>query len=155
MNNLCRFDSFASLSGVFLRVGLPGKLLGQRCDLPVVSVTGHAEQYGTESRRHVRSQRGSAGAPPRSSHPHHHPQGKRHLLTKDGLCCRTRSGPDRRILVSESVCVCDGPGCTRTPCCQHPTLDTMGICDGTRTHRACMCRRSKVTVFVRNLCRCA
>lgn len=149
MNDLSCFDPFASLSGVFLRVGLPGKLLGQRRDLPVVSVTGHAEQYGTESRRHVRSQRGSAGGPRRSSHPPTiiHKERDIHWQRMDYAAGHVQ------VQTEGFWCVCtsNSAGCTRTPCCQHLTLDTMGICDGTRTHRACMWRRSKVTVFVRNL----
>lgn len=41
-------------AGVLLGVGLSGKLVGQRRDLPVVAVTGHTEQHGAESRGHVR-----------------------------------------------------------------------------------------------------
>jgi len=92
-------------AGVFLWVGLPGQLLGQRCDLTLVSVTRHTEQHGAESRRHVKRPRSQLEPP--SAHPRPL-QGtridlsdiqsrKNELMDRNGLCSRIHSGADWRI----------------------------------------------------------
>lgn len=45
------------LVGVLLWIGLFGEFLRQWCDLPVVPVTGHTEQYGPQSHWHVKRPR--------------------------------------------------------------------------------------------------
>lgn len=68
------FLSYSNISsdspppGVFLWIRLFGKLLCQWCDLSVITVTGHTEQYGPQSHRHVKRPERSANVHPRYLH---------------------------------------------------------------------------------------